>query len=206
LARDDPPLIGPQDVYYICRKPDGTWYNAEGTPMSLPLSREALNAGAKIYDTGDDQTTYQASMDFSPDGRLWVGFSSVGSNDFVCGVRKRDGPFRFSIVAKGCNNWVCDALLRVESNEDACMYVMSDGPVSNKGLKGGRVYRYRTRDGGQTWAKDSEIAKDRDSYGAITRVHNAHPDAVVLFSNRKSNHLYLWGAQGFVQSHTSPPS
>ena len=171
--------------------------------MSLPLSLDALNAGAKIYDTGDDQTTYQASMDFSPDGRLWVGFACVGSHDFVCGVRKPDGPFRFRVVAKGCNNWVCDALLRVESNEDACMYVLPDGPV--KGLKGGMVHRYRTRDGGQTWAKDREIAKDRNTYGAITRVHNAHPDAAVLFNSRASNHLYLWGAQGFVQLHTSPP-
>jgi hypothetical protein len=196
LTWDGPPLVGPQDINYVCRKPDGVWRNAEGDPVSLPLNLEAVKS-AKIYETGDDQTSCPPSMDFSPDGRLWVGFPSVERRDFVCGVRKPDGPFRFSVVAKGCNSWTTDALLRVESNEDACMYVTPGG--SERGVKGGMVHRYRTRDGGQTWAKDREIATDNNTYAAITPVYNAHPDGVILFCNRRDNHLYLWGAQGFVK-------
>jgi hypothetical protein len=49
-----------------------------------------------------------------------------------------------------------------------------------------------TRDGGRSWVQDAEIAADGIAYGAVTLVHNAHPDGAILFCNRDDNTIYLW--------------
>jgi hypothetical protein len=40
------------NIYYIRRDPDGTWHNAAGEVMGLPVSRAAADAKCLLYDSG----------------------------------------------------------------------------------------------------------------------------------------------------------
>ncbi|MBN1583299.1 MAG: hypothetical protein JXA89_21495, partial [Anaerolineae bacterium] len=113
--------------------------------------------------------------------------------------------FSFTPVATACNNWASDALIQVEKNGVAALYVTPNGRANNEGNMGGNLRRYVTRDGGRTWTKACEIAADGIAYGAVTLVHHAHPDGAIVFCNRDDNTIYLWGRRGFVGGNAVNP-
>jgi hypothetical protein len=41
------------NIYYIRRDEKGAWHNAQGTPVSLPVSKAEADAKCKVYDSGD---------------------------------------------------------------------------------------------------------------------------------------------------------
>jgi hypothetical protein len=101
-------------------------------------------------------------------------------------------------VADGCKNWASDALVEVLDDRRAWFYATVDGHAHDAGPQGGAVHRYATADGGATWSLDRVITPKGKTFGALTLVHAAHPDARLLFCDRSDNAVYLWGERGYV--------
>ena len=61
------------NIYYIRREADGTWVNADGEPISLPVSKVEADVKCLVYDSGDE-FAYPERLAGDKDNRPYVRF------------------------------------------------------------------------------------------------------------------------------------
>ncbi len=71
------------NIYYMRRKPDGIWVNANGKAVSLPVSKAEADAKCLVYDSGDEfARPHRLAVD--KDNRPYIMFR-VGVSDWKNG-------------------------------------------------------------------------------------------------------------------------
>ena len=193
---ESPPAIGRQDAFYVRLDLTArTAVNSAGAAVPWPFGMPELHATCLVQRTGDGDTTINPGAAVAADGTYWMATHSSADGNVRALVLPPGGSFRSAPVTDGIANWASDALIELIDPQSAWLYTTRNGQPT--GTMGGEIHRYRTDDGGASWRHDRRITDSRTT-GAITLVHNAHPDARILFCDRASNAVFLWGERGCV--------
>jgi hypothetical protein len=188
-----------ENVYYMrmdCA--DGSWKNAAGELLNIPLTKEDADIKTLVFDSKGQQTNHGICR-----------FDLLGNPHII---------FRFNRNRFWYTQWINDHWqdpVQV-TNSDltgqfADMIIQSPGDInmviSGSRLDGGgEVCWWYTNTTGLSWEKaGSVITSSTVDYriGVLTR--NYHPDGKIFFFERDPNtpHLYrkifLWGENGFVK-------
>jgi hypothetical protein len=186
---------GRNHVYYLYQSADGDWCRADGEAVtSFPVNGDYVRKHLRVYETGG--TMFTPSMEFDRDSTLYIGFNDSGTGKFISGKKPFDSDrFTFTQVADGCDNWSDDAWLFVCSPQEMYFYVGAHGE-GGAGHNGGVLEEWKSTDG-EKWTFSRKIT-EFDHAWSVTRVHNAHDDARILFTRTDNWKLYLYGASGFL--------
>jgi len=173
-----------QDLYFLamdCR--DGTWRNAQGQPVALPVTKESADRVALIEATGDARPSH-GTTHVDAEGRPHLAFPFGRTVRYY----RWDGQrwLKPGEVAAGLGR-VNDGDFVVDSPTTVRMVL----GLSNPGRE--EVGWWKTTDGGRTWAKDAVLLASADmDFQTSALVRNAHPDAQMLLagSRAEEGHLY----------------
>jgi hypothetical protein len=183
-----------QDTYYMQMDTrTGQWTNVQGTPLTLPVTKETADQLTLVEATGDVRAK-RGTTHVDSAGRPHLVFN-VGrelryyrwdGSAWQKPVAIRDGSVR-----PGDGDFIVDSPTHVRM-----LLSQSTGNRSEIGW-------WNTTDGGLTWLKGAvAISSEERSFSPSAIMRNAHPDAVMLVasSNAADKHPYhrmhLVGARG----------
>ena len=176
---------------------DGTWQNAAGRELPVPVTKEAADDLTLVHNSGTTKV-----------------------NHGVCHVDETGAPhifFRHSAGSVRYTRWLGNAwqeptaVSMKPGSQDGDMVVESptsirlllEGPRDGGG---GEVSWWKSADGGLTWAKDAVvISAANKGYHVSAFVHAASPEAQIIVEEHdpSSTDLYrrllLWGDKGFIR-------
>jgi hypothetical protein len=192
--------FGREDLYYLYKSTDEIWRKVNGDAVAetdFPVGRDYIKNQLRVYDTSAGGSTNTPSMEFDAESTLYIGFNDAVSGEFIAGKKRFDSDsFSFTQVADGCDSWSDDAWIFVTSPREMYFYVAAHGE-GGSGHNGGFLEEWKSTDG-DNWAFSSTITSF-DHAWAVTRVHNAHDDARILFTRTDNWKLYLHGKSGYCR-------
>ena len=183
-----------QNTYYMqFDTRSGQWSSVQGTPLTLPVTKESADQLTLIEATGVVRTTHGTThMDSA--GRPHLVFPAVKELRYYrWDVKAWQKPVAVGTPGARMN----DGDFIVDSPTHVRMIL---GQSTENGHE---IGWWNTTDGGLSWLKGSLAITSKDrSFTPSALIRNAHPDAVVLLSSRSAAepHLYrrmhLVGARG----------
>lgn len=213
-------------VFFASRDASGTWFDAHGAPLSLPISMSTVWSRCLVANTGTEYANIPVPGR-TPSGApcvMWLqGDASSGP-----------GSHRYRFARRDAGGWVTSEVAGADLFNDSLAFTTDEAgitayvelrpdpadpgpPVDPGDGNGGRLHRLRTTDDGATWT-DLGIF-DPGPGGALLgdgRFHNAHlvaggtaADRIVFTEWRSvptldAFGLYLWGDEGVATRTVTP--
>jgi hypothetical protein len=185
-----------KDIHYMYY--DGVnWKDKSGNNLSMPLA--AGTAGTLVFDT--DLSTVHAELRLYDD-EPYLYFAEIDEsnpNDYVFKFAKYDAGWQvYDVVATTLELPYTKGVLDIIDEDNMVIYQM----VADK------FEKWISSDGGETWAKDSEIFDDGQFYIDPVLVYNRQSDARIVIQQYGPDYtaaslvmkLYLYGDSGFITS------
>lgn len=211
LRMPGPEFTHRYDAFYMHMQPNGKWYSAAGTELSVPLSKADANAFCKVYDSlSRKQFTGACSVGVDQGGTPYLLFrvgQSYGTTAYTHKLARLHAG-KWDIVDIGpavdCGYaaYVRDDnfVLQVVSSKLIRAYIvniMAGSPARTQ------LQQWESTDGGRTWACGKTVFSSTEypaEYVLIAPkiVADARPDAHLVFGVEKR---YLYGDAGFVKHH-----
>ncbi|MBS12118.1 MAG: hypothetical protein CME19_11020 [Gemmatimonadetes bacterium] len=176
----------------------GTWTNAAGEDLPIPLSRPETDQMTLVVDSNGGRCNHCLCK------------TDAEGNPLVLFRYGQPGRIRFTRWQEAA--WtdpvqITDTLVRQDGDmvfeESGVLRVVMYGDRSNGG---GEVSWWRSENCGSTWTKEHTVTEsDTMRYRVSALVHDAHPDGQIVFyeidpkSQAEQRRLYLWGQGGIVQ-------
>lgn len=197
------------DAFYMHRQPDGQWYNATGTRLTLPLSKADANSLCKVYDSlSQNQFTGACSVAVDGEGTAYLLFrlgQPYGTTTYAHKLaRLKAGKWDIMDVGPAVD---CGYAAYVR-DDNFLLQVLSPGRIRAYlvNIKAGSPVRteleqWDSADGGSIWSRTKTILSSTEYPGdyvliAPKLVTDPHPDAYLVFGLAKR---YLYGDSGFVK-------
>jgi len=210
---------GRQNAYYMRRLPDGSWTDAAGTPVALPLEHSVADSTVRFYDSNAAGVN-EISVKEDASGAPCVLFLAEddGPDSFTWTfARYSAGQWDISPIAKADHYFDSGAILPGAAGSLEAVIVVgqsgADGGVgqSMRG-RGGRLERWVSTDDGATWAfaetvspvepgtafADPQFVKDGTGDARLTFMEWSNDDSAFF------NRMYLWGDSGLVSREITP--
>lgn len=211
---------GRQNAYYMHRRPDGTWTDAAGTPVTLPIEHAAADATVRFYDSnalGVNEISVKEDASGAP-CVLFLAENDDGPHSFTWTfARYAAGQWDVSPIADADHYFDSGAILPgPEGSLEAVLVVGKSGADGGVGQsmrgRGGRLERWVSSDDGATWAFDQTVSPQEPgtTFADPQFVKDGSGDARLTFmewSNDDSaffNRMYLWGEGGLVSREITP--
>lgn len=121
-----------------------TWKFIDGTTLSLPIDQTAV-------DVVEPDSSYPADLRLDSQGNRLICFNESGTIKFV---KYEGGTWNISTVSTDPENIYEPSWLDIIDDNTLDIYTV-DG--YNSSYRGGNIVRYRSNDGGNTWAKAEDI-------------------------------------------------
>jgi putative cell wall-binding protein len=222
--------LGRHDAYYMYMDVDGTWHNAAGDPVALPLTPTDARDVCMVYESpevadADGQPTLETVTDIS------VSEDEAGD---VCllylhGTGTGDGAYswRFSQLTGDTDPaWRTSEIATTDHAYDAGGFAVSpgggleaflncdasDSPAAPR-LRAGGIGRWTSTDGGRTWTLAETHVNPEEPLGRFAApfvIPGAPPQARLTYaewSDDWSNFFhrtFLWGSDGNVRRDFEP--
>ena len=205
---------GRQNAYYMKRLSDGSWVDAAGAEVFVPLEHEVADERVRIFDSLT-RPVNEISVKEDASGApciLYLTGEGAGPDAFTWTfARYSQGEWSFSQIAKTDQYFDSGAILPGAGGSlEAVLVVGENGAVGGTGLsqrgRGGRLERWTSSDNGQTWRFAQRVSPDEPvtAFADPQFVKGGVGDARVTFmewNNDDSaffNRMYLWGDSGLV--------
>jgi hypothetical protein len=114
------------NVYYIHRDAEGTWRGADGSPLTLPLTKADADRHALVYDTGHEFASHRR-IAIGSDDRPFLRFA-VGVSDWK--RNKTIVPSKTKFAAPRDGKWVVSDAPPTDWPEKVARYIATAGPAA----------------------------------------------------------------------------
>ncbi len=183
------------NAYYMlmnCR--DGSWTNARGEALTLPVTKESADRVTRIPNAGSDRSNH-GTCHVDAEGRPHVYFRQGGEVRYYRWLGDAwQNPVAVAAPDQGKGH---DGDFVIESPTSIRMLLDQD----NAGVS--VVGWWNSHDGGLTWQKGPALLSSSElNFEASTLVRNAHPDARMLVASKSRkfdepyHQMYLVGDKG----------
>jgi len=183
--------------YMMMNCSDGTWENAAGQRLTMPIPKEYADLNTLVYDSGTKNTRREVCS-IDANGNPSVTF------------RLDESGYELYYTRWNGSAWVSPVRPDASASNSADMIFKSPGEIdmliSGKDSGINNISWWHTSNTGLSWTKGRTlISSDKAKYGMSSRIRNAHPDGQYVFyekdltdPNNLYSKLYLWGESGFV--------
>lgn len=197
------------DAFHMQKDRDGTWRNAAGAKLALPLSRADANSLCKVHDSfSQKQFTGACSIAVDPAGAPYLLFrlgDPHGNTIYHHKLaRRKAGKWEITDVGPAIDAGFADYprddnfTLSVLSPTHLRAYlanIMAGAPVRTE------LDQWDSQDSGATWVRTKTLFSSTEypaKYVLISPkpVADPHPDGRLVFGETKR---YLWGDSGYVK-------
>jgi len=212
---------GRQNAYYMQRLADGSWVDAAGTDVELPLEHEVADETVRFFDS-DARAVNEISVKEDASGApciLYLTGEGAGGPDAFTWTfaRYSEGEWHFSEIAR-TDQYFDSGAIRPGPNGsvEAIIVVGENGALGATGQsmrgRGGRLERWVSTNDGATWRFDQRVSPDEPmtAFGDPQFVNDGSGDERLTFvewNNDDSaffNRMYLWGDGGLVAREITP--
>lgn len=211
---------GRQNAYFMKRLADGSWVDAAGTPVAVPLEHDAADLAVRFHDsnalgvneisvkedsTGAPCVLFLTGEGAGPDAYTWT-FARYASGSWTLSpIATTDHYFDSGAILPGAGGVVEAVLVTGESGA-------AGGVGQDMRGRGGRLERWVSDDHGATWSSAGMISPDEPmtAFADPQFVKDGTGDARLTFmewNNDDSaffNRMYLWGDSGLVSREITP--
>ncbi|MHB1135733.1 MAG: cell wall-binding repeat-containing protein [Coriobacteriia bacterium] len=205
-------------VYYAERGLDGTWVAADGSPLSLPVTRAAADAHCRIVDSGSafvNEVTVKVDAAGAPCVLYLIGSGSGPGAYSWRVIRRQDGQWRTGTIVTTDHFFDAAALDPRPDGSLEAFVVTGDSDATGtrdgdyRG-RGGRVERWVSEDHGLTWRFVERVSPPEPGviYSDPVLLPEGDPRTRLVFTDwsddesRFFHRLFLWGDDGFVMRET----
>lgn len=205
---------GRQNAYYMKRLADGSWTDAAGAEVTLPLEHEIADETVRFFDS-QARAVNEISVKEDASGApcvLYLTGEGAGPDAFTWTfARYDDGEWSFSEIATTDQHFDSGAILPgPQGSLEAVIVVGENGAAGGTGFsqrgRGGRLERWTSSDNGNTWHFAERVSPDEPmtAFADPQFVKDGSGDARVTFmewNNDDSaffNRMYVWGDGGLV--------
>lgn len=220
LARLDGRPYARRHVYYMRRDPGGTWHDATGTPVPVPLDRTAADASVRVIDSGE-QLVNEISVKEDDTGApciLFVTGYEAGPDQFAWHyLRRESDEWTDTTITTTDHFFDSGAFMPAEDGSVEAFLVAGDSDAvgsenGNPRGRGGAIERWLSADRGLTWSRESTITPDEPAslFGDPQFVVDGSGRARLVFTEWTNddtsffNRMYLWGDEGLVTREVEP--
>jgi Ca2+-binding RTX toxin-like protein len=179
------------------RSADGSWSDAAGNSLSLPITKAAANDTTnnkiRVYASGSANTQYP-SVDVDSNGKPFISFGKEESG----GVRKycaswTGSSWNVRSVAFHSNNKETRTTLLHRGGDDFSLFGF--------GTNGRDLLEYKTTDGNTSWTFVKKVWSGVFDDPCV--IWQSHNNAYLIFDDAAGTirHGYLYGDAGFVGSN-----
>jgi F5/8 type C domain-containing protein/putative BNR repeat neuraminidase len=193
--------------YYIYRDAYGSWKNAAGDSLQLPISKAYADECCRVFDSFAEEEDYcknrtmTGTVDVDDEGTPYVGFTVGTKSDFTHKVAQwtDDGWVIMEVGSTTDDQWN-EIDMVAHTNTDIDVFLIS-GNGDYK--RGGNVENWHSADG-ESWYKADTIIANDDDHARPSIIYPHHPDAYLVFSTKGprdsiwDNKIYLYGDSGFI--------
>jgi hypothetical protein len=183
--------------YMMMNCSDGTWENAAGQTLTVPVTKEYADLNTLVYDSGT-MNTRREICGVDENGTPSVTFRLIPSGTELYYSRFNGSGWETPVIpdTSAINN--ADMIFKSPSEIDMLIYGKDSGTNN--------ISWWHTDDAGLSWTKGQTlISSNTMSYGITTRTRNAHPDGQFVFYEKDLTNpdelyrkMYLWGESGIV--------
>jgi hypothetical protein len=176
---------------------DGTWENAAGQTLTMPITKEYADLNTLVYDSGTTNTRREVcSVDANGNPSVTFRLDSSGYELYYS--RWNGSAWVAPMIPDDSAKNSADMTFTSPSEID----MLTDGKDS--GIE--NISWWHTDNAGISWTKGQTLmSSDTVSYGMSTRTRNAHPDGQFVFFEKDPadpeglyRKMYLWGESGIV--------
>ncbi len=207
-------------VYYMRRDAGGTWSDATGTQVPVPLDRTAADSTVRVIDSGE-QLVNEISVKEDDTGApciLFVTGYDAGPDGFEWRYMRREGPgWSLSTITTADHFFDSGAFLPADDGSVEALLVSGDSGAQdaengNPRGRGGAIERWISPDRGVTWSRESTItpAEPASLFGDPQFVIGGGGRTRAVFTEWTNddtsffNRMYLWGDAGLVTRSVEP--
>lgn len=205
---------GRENAYYMHRNPDGSWQDATGTPVAIPVDHETADEKVRIFDSAGNAVNEISVKQDSEDVPcvLFLTGSGSGPGAFTWTfARLEDGAWRFTPIATTDHYFDSGAILPGEGASIEAVLVTGENDATGtvgtdmRG-RGGKLERFISDDHGLTWRSLGFISPDEPGidFGDPQFVDGGSGDERLVFCEWNNdpgnffNRMFLWGESGLV--------
>jgi hypothetical protein len=171
------------NIYYARMRADGVWTRADGTELTLPITREAAEAQLRVFES-TPKKGYGQVQRMQPHG---ISADEHDTPHLIFSSDDTDGRLV---------RWQGDAWIDVPGLPGRGFVIVTSSQIID--LYRGH-HQYRTTDAGQSWSIARSIPEGAPTTGMLLQ-EGFHPDAKMLLFDwtNEQQPLYLWGDSGLV--------
>jgi len=176
---------------------DGTWENAAGQKLTMPITKEYADLNTLVYNSGTKNTRREVcSVDANGNPSITFRLDKSGYELYYT---RWDGSEWISPVRPDASASFSADMIFKSPGEIDMLISGKDGGINN-------ISWLHSIDAGHSWTKGRTlISSDQAKYGMSSSIRNAHPDGQYVFWEKDLTNplnlyskLYLWGESGFV--------
>ncbi|MDA3936399.1 MAG: cell wall-binding repeat-containing protein [Actinomycetota bacterium] len=209
------------DVFFAKRLKNGTWQNAQGQTLPMPITLATAEASCTVFDSGyglTNEVTVGADTSSTPCAMYLTG-RTTGADRFAWRFDRWDGTSWRSAEITTTDHHFDSGSFRAlgEGTFEAVLVAgLSDGNIAPAGDmrgRGGIIRRFVSTDAGVTWtATDEDVSPNEPGtfYSSPVIVDGAPDAAHVIFTDWSNDltdpfrRLFLWGSEGLVPRAVTP--
>ena len=187
--------------YMMMNCSDGSWENAAGQTLSMPVNKEYADKNTLVFNSGTNNTRRElCGVDTS--GKPGVIFRLDSSGYKLYYTRWNGSEWETPVSPDASADNGADLRFKSPGEIDMLIYGKENG-IRN-------ISWWRTDNNGLSWIKVRTLMSSTTSVlGMSSRTRNAHPDGQFVFFERENTEpeslyskLYLWGESSFVTRST----
>jgi hypothetical protein len=187
--------------YMMMNCSDGTWENAAGQTLSIPITKEYADQNTLVYNSTTTNTRREV-CNVDANGNPSVTFR-LGSSGYELYFTRWNGTdWETPVRPDGSAENSAGLMFKSPSEIDMLIYGKVNG-IRN-------ISWWRSDDSGLSWTKvQTLLSSGTAKHGMSTRTRNAHPDGQFVFYEKDLTDpenlyckMYLWGKSGFLTRYS----
>jgi len=183
--------------YMMMNCSDGTWENAAGDTLTIPITKEYADLNTLVYNSGTTNTRREVSG-VDTNGNPSVTFRLESSGYELYYTRWNGLNWETPVRPDRSAENSAGLMFKSPSEIDMLIYGKVNGI--------GNISWWRSDNTGLSWTKDQTLLSSGTAkHGMSSRTRNAHPDGQFVFYEKDLtdpdnlySKMYLWGESGFV--------